>query len=91
MKELKFADGVWHRVVQIVQEAFLTGTDVSDHLRQIRVVASSEDDGVLKLSPAYEQYVKETHEKLLQHAREAQAQQSGNKFIVPGSGGASSN
>lgn len=36
-QELKFADSIWHRVVQIVQEAMLTGVDCSDLLRQIRV------------------------------------------------------
>lgn len=31
------ADDVWARVVQLVQLAMLTGTDVIDHLRNIKV------------------------------------------------------
>lgn len=87
MKQLKFADNVWHRVVQIVQEAMLTGVDCSDLLRQVRVVPDETDDHVLVLSAEYQKQVREMHEKMLDQAREIQAQQRGNKFIIPGSGG----
>jgi hypothetical protein len=87
MKELKFADNVWHRVVQIVQEAMLTGVDCSDLLRMVRVVPDETDEHVLVLSPEYQKQVREMHEKLLQQAREIQAQTKGNKFIIPGDGG----
>lgn len=87
MKELKFADNVWHRVVQIVQEAMLTGVDCSDLLRQVRVVPDETDDHVLVLSLEYQKQVREMHEKMLDQAREIQAQQRGNKFIIPGTGG----
>jgi len=87
MKQLKFADNVWHRVVQIVQEAMLTGVDCSDLLRQVRVVPDETDDHVLVLSPDYQKQVREMHEKMLDQAREIQSQQRGNKFIIPGDGG----
>lgn len=85
MNMMKFADNVWHRVVQIVQEAMLTGVDCSDLLRQIRVVPDESDPHVLVLSPEYQKQVREMHEKMLDQARELQAQQEGNKFIIPGS------
>jgi hypothetical protein len=80
--EFKFADEVWHRVVQIVQEAMLSGVDCADLLRQIRVTEN--DDGDLVLTAAYQKQVKEMHDKMLEHARELQSVQAGNKFIVPG-------
>ena len=81
---MKFADGVWHRVVQIVQEAMLSGIDCADLLRQVRVVPDETDDHVLVLSPEYQRQVREMHEKMLKQAREIQASHSGNKFIIPG-------
>jgi hypothetical protein len=87
MEEMKFADSIWHRVVQIVQEAMLTGVDCSDLLRQIRVIHDETDPNVLVLSPEYQKQVREMHEKLLSQAREIQAKTKGNKFIIPGNGG----
>ena len=85
MAEMKFSDSVWHRVVQIVQEAILTGVDCSDLLRQVRVVPDETDPHVLVLSPDYERQVREMHEKMLKQAREIQAAaQTGPRFIIPG-------
>jgi hypothetical protein len=91
MKDMRFADNVWHRVVQIVQEAMLTGVDCSDLLRQVRVVPDETDPHVLVLSPEYQKHIRDMHEKLLDQARELQAQQTGNKFIIPGPGNDDSN
>jgi hypothetical protein len=91
MNEMKFADNVWHRVIQVVQEAMLTGVDCADLLRQVRVVPDETDPHVLVLSPDYQKQVRSMHEKLLSQAREIQAQQTGNKFIVPGSDNGESN
>jgi len=85
--DMKFADSVWHRVVQIVQEAMLTGVDCADLLRQVRVVPDASDPHVLVLSAEYQKQVREMHEKMLQQAREMAAAQTGNKFIIPGEPG----
>lgn len=82
MNQLKLADSVWHRVVQIIQEAMLEGVDCADLLRQVRVVADPEDSTSLKLSPEYEQQVREMHEKLLKQAEEMRAASLGKKLIV---------
>lgn len=87
MDEKKFADSVWHRVVQIVQEAMLTGVDCADLLRQVRVVQDDVDPDVLVLSPGYQKQVKSMHDKMLQQAREIQEAQTGNKFIISGGDG----
>lgn len=86
MKEFKFADSVWHRVVQIVQEAMLTGVDCADLLRQVNVVPDESDPHTLVLSTEYQKQVKAQHQKMLESAREIQAAQTGNKFIIPDSG-----
>lgn len=87
MAQMKIADSVWHRVVQIVQEAMLTGVDCGDLLRQVRVVPDDTDDHVLVLSADYEKQVREMHAKLLQQAREIQAASGANRFVIqrPGS------
>ena len=86
MAEMKFKDMVWHRVVQIVQEAMLTGVDCADLLRQIRVVPDETDPHVLVLSPDYERQVKEMHTKMLAQARDIQvAMGTGSRFVIPGS------
>lgn len=87
MSDMRFADSVWHRVVQIVQEAMLMGVDCADLLRQVRVVPDASDPNVLVLSADYQRQVKEMHDKMLQQARELQQQQTGNKFIITGGNG----
>lgn len=87
MSDMRFADSVWHRVVQIVQEAMLTGVDCADLLRQVRVVPDESNPNVLVLSAEYQKQVKEMHDKMLQQAREMQAAQTGNKFIITGGDG----
>jgi len=82
-QELKFADSIWHRVVQIVQEAMLTGVDCSDLLRQIRVEHDEEDASTLVLTLEYQRQVRSMHEKLLQQAKDLQNASPGKKFIIP--------
>ena len=80
---MKFSDSVWHRVVQIVQEAMLTGVDCSDLLRQVRVIPDETDPHVLVLSPEYERQVREMHEKMLKQTKEmAAAAATGPRFII---------
>ena len=83
-QEMKFADEVFHRLVQIVQEAMLTGVDCSDLLRQIRVEADEADPTTLNLTLDYQHQVRAMHEKLLQQAKDVQNAQSGKRFIIPG-------
>jgi hypothetical protein len=75
MEELSFNDEVWFRVVQIVQEAMLTGQDCSTLLKEIRV--SKSDVGDLVLTNAYKLAVKERHAQLL-----ALAAKSGKQSVV---------
>lgn len=71
-------------MVQIFQEAIMTGVDGADLLRQVRVEQSEEDPETLVLTPAYAQQVRDSHTKLEAEARALQAAQSGRKLILSG-------
>lgn len=64
----KFTDNILRRIVQIVQEAMITGVDCVDLMRQIEVKPN--DAGMLELTPEYQLQVRETHQKLLERAEE---------------------
>ena len=71
----KLKDEVWHRVIQIVQLAMLTGTDVADYLRQIEVL--EKDPGELGLTQEYEEVFERTLEQLTERLVELQASAEG--------------
>jgi hypothetical protein len=63
---LQFADSVSMRLVQIFQEAILTGVDGADLLRQVQLQPDVNDPNVLVLTPEYQAQVRKSHEKLLE-------------------------
>jgi hypothetical protein len=71
-KVFRLDDNVLRRIVQIVQEGMLTGTDVADHMRLLNLEEGSEP-GVLVLTEEYKAYVESTHERLLAFAEEVKA------------------
>lgn len=58
----QLSDNVIARVVQILQEGMITGTDITDHMRMIRV--ETDDEGKLQLSPAYVKQIQAGFEKI---------------------------
>ena len=72
MSKFKFSDAVSMRMVQIFQEAIMTGVDGADLLRQVELEPSEADPSVLVMTPAYVQLVKESHAKLERQAEELQ-------------------
>jgi hypothetical protein len=75
----KLDDSVLHRIVQIVQEAFLTGVDCADIMRQIEL----EHKGGIAMGPAkltlteeYKELVKRQHEEMLKFAEEQSKKKS---------------
>lgn len=68
-EELELSDGVWARVVQVIQEGIILGQDVVDILRLVRVQHDEINPNVLVLSPAYEVRVKEMHARLVEEAQ----------------------
>lgn len=67
-KSFCLSDDVLRHIVQLVQLGILTGTDVVDHMRLIKLEEAT--DGVLDLTPEYVEYSKESIQKLLAFARE---------------------
>lgn len=56
------SDNVIARIVQILQEGLMSGTDITDHMRMIRV--EPDDTGSLQLTQDYVKQVEEGYEKL---------------------------
>lgn len=79
---MKLSDQVLSRIVQIVQEGILTGTDVVDLLRQIDVEVDQQNVDELVLTQNYCELVKKQHEKLLADAERLKAEQAASKLIV---------
>ena len=49
----QFSDEIISQVAKLVQLAIITGTDVVDNLRMIRVQSSEADENTLVLTPEY--------------------------------------
>jgi hypothetical protein len=69
----KLSDSVSMRLVQIFQEAIMTGCDGADLLRQVRLQVSDKECDTLVLTPEYVKLVKQTHDELEKRAAELQA------------------
>jgi hypothetical protein len=79
-KEYAVADEVWHRVVQIVQEAMLTGVDCADIMRQIRLVEDGEKH--LVLSEGYKEMVADNYAKMIIEVEEFRKAGAGTNIIM---------
>jgi hypothetical protein len=77
----KLDDSVLARVVQILQEGIILGEDITDHMRLMRLQVAGEDSNVLILTPQYKDFVADSHNKLLERAKELQGQKDGGKVI----------
>ena len=72
MSEFKLSDEVIGQVGKLVQLAIITGTDVIDHLRMIRVTSSQADSGVMVLTPEYREISEGQVTQLLEEASQIQ-------------------
>lgn len=66
MKNLKLSDNLLARIVQILQEGLITGTDITDHMRMIRVDVC---EGELQLSKEYLEQVQRGFESINAEAK----------------------
>ena len=74
--EMSLSDEVIGQVARLVQIAILTGTDVVDNLRMLRVTFD-EEDGNLVLTDEYRAMAAEQVEKMLQEVSQASAETEG--------------
>ena len=72
MSEFKLADEVIGHVGKLVQLAIITGTDIIDHLRMIRVTSSEADSSVMVLTPEYREISEGQVTQLLEEASQLQ-------------------
>tara|TARA_Y100000310_G_C20667989_1_gene808675 strand:+ start:1584 stop:1841 length:258 start_codon:yes stop_codon:yes gene_type:complete len=70
MEGFKLSDNVLRRIVQIMQEGFLTGTDISDHMRMMRLEEDAQNPEYLILTDEYKSLVDKQHEHMLEEVEE---------------------
>jgi hypothetical protein len=68
-------DEVLMDIARQVQVAFLTGTDVVDNLRTIRLSTSDSNEGILYLSEDYRENSETNIKSLLERAQNLQAEE----------------
>ena len=71
----KLSDNVLRRIVQLMQEGLLTGTDVTDHMRMIRLEENVDDKNQLVLTDEYRKIVKGQHEVMLKEVEDLRSQE----------------
>jgi len=69
---MKLNDEVIAHIAKQLQLAILTGTDVVDNLRMMRVIV--EEDGEIYLAPEYAKQAEENEKKMLEQAEKMAAQ-----------------
>lgn len=67
---MRLSDNVIARIVQILQEGLMTGTDITDHMRMIRVECDGE---ALQLTPEYLKQVEDGFQKINAEAQQLSA------------------
>ena len=63
---MKLSDDVIAHVARLLQLAILTGTDVVDHLRTLRLATSEDNDETLYLTPEYENISEKNINRMLE-------------------------
>ncbi len=72
----RLSDNVLRRIVQVMQEGLLTGTDVTDHMRMIRLTPSEDDVDQLVLTEDYQHLVESQHETMLREIDDFKLQEN---------------
>ena len=72
----RLSDNVLRRIVQVMQEGLLTGTDVTDHMRMIRLEENADDSTQLVLTDEYQKLVESQHEAMLLEIEELKIQEN---------------
>ncbi len=72
--KFKLSDSVLARICQLLQEAIIFGFDITDLMREIELVTSTEpgEENLLVMTQEYAQKVADNHMKALKRAQELQ-------------------
>tara|TARA_B100000427_G_scaffold197178_1_gene163836 strand:- start:6 stop:248 length:243 start_codon:yes stop_codon:yes gene_type:complete len=76
MKVSKLDDTVVSHIAKLLQVALLTGTDIIDHMRMIRLVSHSQDDSVLVLDEEYRDIFDSSIEVMVKNAEQSTSEES---------------
>ena len=76
MNSYNLSDEVISQIAKLIQLAILTGTDVIDNLRTLRVTESDTDEGALVLTDEYKEIANSHVEKLLKELSEISEEKS---------------
>lgn len=82
--EYKLSDNVIANIVQLVQLAMMTGTDISDHFRMISLSPSELNEGKLDLSKEYAKAHDNRIQKLVKEAQELSEKAQKEQEKAPG-------
>jgi hypothetical protein len=66
-KNHKLSDAAIAHIAKLLQMAILTGTDIVDNLRLLRLVP--DDDGLLKVDPEYQKNLTASIDKMVEQAQ----------------------
>ncbi len=76
MKVSKLDDTVVSHIAKLLQVALLTGTDIIDHMRMIRLVSHSQDESVLVLEEEYRDIFDSSIEVMVKNAEQSTSEES---------------
>jgi len=76
MKVSKLDDTVVSHIAKLLQVALLTGTDIIDHMRMIRLSSHSQDDSVLVLEEEYRDIFDNSIEVMVKNADRSTSEES---------------
>ena len=76
MKISKLDDTVVSHIAKLLQVALLTGTDIIDHMRMIRLSQHTQDNSVLVLEEEYRKIFDNTIEVMIENANKTSSDES---------------
>jgi hypothetical protein len=76
MKSNKLDDTVVSHIAKLLQVALLTGTDIIDHMRMIRLSQHTQDNSVLVLEEEYRKIFDNTIEVMIENANKTSSDES---------------
>jgi len=73
---LKLGDESIAHIAKLLQMAILSGTDITDHLRMMRLTTSEKSSDVLVMTPEYREISDDQVKTMLQRAEDVQSELS---------------
>ena len=74
MKVYKLSDEVLGRIINILQEAMISGVDILDLFRMMQLTQSDEDENELTLTSDYRDSIKKWHDEITKMLEKRQEQ-----------------